>query len=162
MRGSTIVVSADPKGKFVEGTIAATWTTAKPGMIAQADPTVALKGGRQTWKPFTRGANGARPAGPLIVLRENSLVGATTATGYNAGDRAFGYIPEMGDELNVLLKDIAGTADVHNAGELLIVEDTTGKLIVTTGSPASQPFQLNETILAPTQDTLAWVTTGAI
>jgi hypothetical protein len=37
-----------------------------------------------------------------------------------------------------------------------MVDDTTGKFIATTGSPATQMAQLLETLPALTADTLAW------
>jgi len=37
-----------------------------------------------------------------------------------------------------------------------MVDDGTGKLIATTGTPESEPFVLLETVTDPTADTLAW------
>jgi Zn-dependent M28 family amino/carboxypeptidase len=155
-RGNLIIVSSEPRGKFDEGYIA-TGQTPKPGVVMQVDYTVALKGGRFTWTPYNRDADGNHPAGPLAVLLNDYLRGIPVSTAYAAGDRCFLYIPGAGDELNMLLGDVAGTADDHTIGELLIVNDGDGKLVATTGSPESEPFQLQETITDPTADTLAWV-----
>jgi hypothetical protein len=156
-RGRRIVVSADPRGKFVEGYIGA-GLTPKPGTCVQPDLTVALKGGRQTWKLYDADLDGGRPKGPYIILIENYLFGQTMETAYAAGDRAMGYIPEHGDELNLLIQNLAGTADDHAAGEILIVDDTTGLFIATTGTPEDEVAQLNEAIVDPIVDTLGWCT----
>lgn len=152
MRGNRIVVKGHAPFNFegiVQGAL-------KPGTVVQIDPTVPLVNGQQSVKVYTRGADGNRPAGPLIVLVEDIGQGKTADQAYNDGDQCFGYIPRPGDELNVLLKDIAGTADDHAAGQVLIVDDTTGKLIATTGTPQSEPFMMLETITDPVADTLGW------
>lgn len=155
-RGNEIIVTANPKGNFLEGYIA-TGETPKPGTVLQIDPTVALKNGRHTWKIYNRDADGNRPVGPLAVLLPDHLQGKTATDAYAASTRCFLYCPLPGDELNMLLLDIAGTGDDHSAGELLIVDDGTGKLIATTGSPECEPFVLLEDVTDPEADTLAWV-----
>jgi hypothetical protein len=77
---------------------------------------------------------------------------------YTAGERLFLICPRAGDELNLLISNIAGTGDDHTAGEILIIDDTTGEFIATTGSPEEEVAQLQETITDPTADTLAWCT----
>jgi hypothetical protein len=122
----------------------------------QIDPTVAIKGGRHTYKLQTPGADGALHKGPLFVLEADHLQGKTCNDAYAAGDRCFLYCPLPGEEVNVLLADVAGTGDVHAAGEELILQNATGQLIATTGTPAERPFMLLEAIAAPTAATLAW------
>jgi len=156
MRGTGIIVTADPQGVFMEGYIA-TSNTPKPGTVMQCDYSVALVGGRHTFKVFDADADGGRPKSPLWVLLEDHLSGKTYDTAYAAGDRCFLYCPKPGEELNMLLLDVSGTGDDHTKGEVLIVDDTTGKLIATTGSPETEPFVLLETVTDPTADTLAWV-----
>ena len=153
-RGSRIILTPD-RGFRVEGIIAAAQTP-KPGQIVQIDPTVALQGGRQTWKLYDRAADGDRPAGPHIVLTEDMLQGKTTTDAYAAGDKAFGFIPLSGCELNLLFMNVAGTADDVLAGDLFIVDDTTGKVIVTTGSPQNEVAMALEALTDPTADTLLW------
>lgn len=154
-RGNEIVISPESKGHYVEGIIGA-GLTPKPGTIMQLDYSVALKGGRHTWKLYDADADGGRPKGPIIVLREDHLQGRLATTAYAAGERAFGYIPLPGDELNLLVANIAGTGDDHAAGEVLIIDDTTGLMIATTGSPETEVAVLLEAITDPTADTLAW------
>ena len=155
MRGTKIIVSAEPKGVHVEGIIA-TGQTPKPGTIMQLDVSVALNNGRHTWKIYDADADSGRPKGPYIVLIEDYLRGKTYDDAYAAGDRAFGFIPYAGDEFNLRLLDIAGTGDDHTKGEMLIVDDTTGKLIATTGTPETEVAVLLETVTDPVADTLAW------
>lgn len=162
MRGSQIIVSAptSPRGVFMEGIIGA-GLTPKPGTLMQLQPATALVGGRHTWELYNGDINGGRPKGPLIILTEDHLQGRDYSTAYAAGERCFGYVPVAGEEFNLLVANITGTADDHAKGEILIPstdEDATkGKLIATTGSPEIEPFQLLETITDPTADTLSWV-----
>ena len=157
-RGNCIVVSANPRGQFVEG-IMGVGLTPKPGTIMEIDPSVALKWGRHTWKLYAPGTSGAKPRGPLIVLREDPYQGKTVSDAYAAGDRAFGYVPLAGDELNLLREDIAGTGDDQALGDVLIPKTATGKLIATTGTP-SVTFVALEAITDPVADTLTWVRYG--
>lgn len=157
-RGNAIVVEANPRGKRVEGYIAS-GLSPKPGQIMERDPTVALRGGRATYKLYTPGTDGGKPKGALWVLEENNLLGRTTADAYAAGDHCFLYCPLPGEEVNILLLDIVGTTDDHPAGEIVIPQSGTGKFIVTAGTP-SVTFQLLETVTDPVADTLAWCEYG--
>jgi hypothetical protein len=155
-RGNLIVLTPD-RGHFVEGIINA-GETPKPGQIVQEDPTQALQGGRRVWKLYNRDADGNRPAGPLIVLTEDRRIGRTMLDAYAAGERAFGFIPLAGCELNLLYMNVSGTADDVAAGDLLTVDDSTGKVIVTTGTPEIEVAHAQEAIVDPTADTLLWST----
>lgn len=155
MKNNVIVLSCEPKGRFVEGFINA-GETPKPGTIMQIDPTQANVGGRHVWKTYAPGADGENPLGPHIVLTNDFLRGISVETAYAAGDRCFGYIPLPGDELNLLVKNIAGTADDHALGEKLMVDHGTGMMIATTGTPENEVAVLKEAITDPTADTLAW------
>lgn len=156
-RGNTIIVTADPQGVFMEGYIA-TGATPKPGTIMQIDPTVALRGGRHTYKLYDRGADGDHPLGAIQILLEDRFRGdRSISSAYAAGDRCFLYCPKAGEEYNCLVANLTGTADDHVAGEILMVDDGTGLLIATTGTPETESFVLLEAITDPTADTLAWV-----
>jgi hypothetical protein len=156
MRGTQIIVSADPKGKYVEGIISG---TPKPGTMMEVLAGTAPQGGRFTYQVFQPGTNGQRRT--IYILLDDPLQGFVPGVAYVSGSRGFMYVPEEGDEMNILLKDIAGTGDVHSMGETVIAETGSGKFIATTGSPQSEPFRLMETIPAPMADTLAWaVCTG--
>ena len=159
MRGHTIVVNTGrgPSGNFREG-IVASGQTFYPGMIVQRDPTVDLVGGAPTYKIYDRAADGDRPAGALWVVTEILRVeqGYAITDSIAAGERVMCYSPRPGDELNLLYKNVSGTADDVAAGNVMIVDDGTGKLIVTTGTPQSEPAMALEAIVDPTADTLLW------
>lgn len=155
MRLNKILLEPFPNGKRVEGFVK-TGETWYPGMCVQLDPSVALKGNRHTYKIYDRAADGDRPAGGYIIVLENHLTGAGCTQSYAAGERFFGYCPLPHDELNLLLLNLSGTADDHSKGEILMVDDGTGKFIATTGTPQSNPAMLLEDVTDPTADTLAW------
>ena len=154
---STVLVrpTSEYGGKFFEVYIA-TGETPKPGTILQLDPTVALIGGQHTAKLYNRDADGDRPAGPYVVLLEDRKRGKTPDDAYAAGDLAPAYIPRAGDELNLLFGNASGTADDVAAGGLGIVDDGTGKVIPTTGSPEDEPLMFLEAYTDPAADRHLW------
>lgn len=153
-RGNNIIVNASGwEARKREGYIT---TAEKPGTIVQIDPTVALKGGRHTFKVYQPGADGESPLGPYFVLLNDYLQGKLATDAYAAGARCYVYTPLAGDEVNLLVANLAGTGDDHAAGEKLMVDTGTGKMIATTGTPESEPAVLLEAITDPTADTLAW------
>lgn len=159
-KGNGIIITPhDYRGRQIEGKIAAAQTPV-PGTIVQIQassiPSTTAQGGVYTLELYDADVDGGRPKGPFIVLDYDKLQGRLNSTAYAAGERAFGYVPLPGDELNLLVKNLSGTADDHTKGEIAIVNDTTGKLIVTTGSPECEPAMIMETITDPTADTLAW------
>lgn len=156
-RGAKIVVNPDAKGMYEWGYIASGQTVLLPGTVWQRDATVALKSGKHTYKIYQPGADGENPLGGYWILCENLYLGQDATTAYTAGDFVKFYSPRMGDELNLVVLNIAGTADDHPLSEKMMVDHGTGKLIVTTGSPEDEVAQLLEVITDPTADTLAWV-----
>jgi hypothetical protein len=165
MKGNTIIVTTGrtPSGLFREG-IVKTGETHYPGMICQEDRSVAEVEGVATYKIADIDADGTMPKGALMVCTEilqieqgRGLDPTVTANGIAAGERAIYYCPRAGEQLNVIYKNVSGTADDVAAGDMLIVDDGTGKVIVTTGSPESEPFKAMEAITDPTADQLLWV-----
>lgn len=154
-RGNEIIVTADPKGNFLEG-IVNTAETPKPGTIMQIDPTQSRQGGRHVWKAYSRDADGDRPRGPYAVLLPDHLQGKGPTDAYAAGDRCFMYAPLPGDELNLLFHNVSGTADDVALGDILIVDSGTGKVHTTTGSPETEVAVALEAITDPTADQLLW------
>lgn len=150
MVGNEIVVSSEPRGRFTEGIIDG---TPKPGTCMQVKAGVAMVGGRFTFEVYNRAADGNLAT--VWVLREDHLQGKGATDAYVSGSRGFLYAPAHGEELNMRIANIAGTADDHVIGEDLIIDDGTGLLIATTGTPESEPFKLLEAITDPTVDTLA-------
>jgi hypothetical protein len=154
-RRNKIILTPD-RAILVEGIINA-GETPKPGTLYQIDPSQSMQQGRWVWKVYTRDADADRPKGPLIILIEDIGQGKTTADAYAAEDRAFGAIPLPGCELNVLYKNVSGTADDVALGDLLIPDTGTGKFIVTTGTVEIEPFMALEALTDPTADALIWV-----
>lgn len=152
--GNKIVRASNPRGMFYEGIIG-TGLTPKPGLVMQLDLSVAEVGGRFTFVLYNLTADGNR--GPVFCLREDELQGRIMTTAYAAGERCFLYIPFAGEELNMQITDVGGTADAHTIGTALIVDDGVGSLVDTTGTPESEPFILLETITPTTSDNLARV-----
>ena len=145
--GSMIIVSSEPRGRFTEGIISG---TPKPGTCMEIVPATEPVGGRFTYRVFS-GASGA--AQPVIVLLPDLLQGKLATDAYVTGTRGFLYAPANGEELNMLVADIAGTADNHAIGDVLMIQTATGKLIIDS-SGARKPFICLETATAPTADAL--------
>src|SRR5438132_6780507 len=109
-RGNETIVSSNPRGVFEEGYVKATLTF-QPGIVVEIDPTVALVNGEHTYKYATPGADGGIPKGPYWIVTNllNALVGKTMSDTYAAGSRVSLYSPMPGEQLNLLLLDVAGT-----------------------------------------------------
>lgn len=145
-----ILLSAQPMGRFIEGIISG---TPKPGTCMQIKASTEPVNGKHTWEVYNRAADGNRYL--VAVLLEDSLQGKTVSDAYVSGTQGRLYCPVPGDELNMLLQDVSGTGDSHAIGEQLIIDDGTGTLIATTGTPEAEPFILLETLSALSADALA-------
>lgn len=155
---ATIVLTASPRGRFFEGIVSG---TPKPGVCMQPTTTAAVNG-RFTWQVFTWGTDGERAL--IVVLREDDLQGYGVDQAYVTGTICQLYAPLPGDELQMILQDIAGTGALQDLviGNKLIVDNGTGKLLETTGSPEAEPFVIFEAITDLAADTLVHVMfTGA-
>lgn len=149
MKGNEIIVSAQPQGRFWEGTISG---TPKPGTVMQIKAATAFTNGRPTFEVYNPDADGNQRC--LFVLLPDWGQGKTATDAYADGDHGYLYVPQAGETLNMLVANISGTADAFAIGALFIVDDGTGKLIATTGSPESEPFLCLEAVAALTADTL--------
>lgn len=150
-KGKEIIVSAEPKGVFKEGTISG---TPKPGTCMQLQAGTAAIGGRFTWEVFSAGADGDQRL--VAILLADNMQGQLATSAYVSGTRGFLYIPVAGEEFNMLVADVAGTGDDHTIGELMMIDTGTGKLVTTTGSPEMESFILLEATTDPTADALLW------
>lgn len=138
-----IIISDDPKGVFREGIING---TPKPGTVMQIKNAVEPISGAYQFEVYNRDADGNRPKGPLWVLLEDYGNGRTIDDAYVDGDRCRCYCPAPGEVLNMLIANIAGTGDTFAIGDILMVDDGTGKLIAEGGGPESHPFMMGETV----------------
>lgn len=153
MKGNKIVLQDinNDKGCRLEGTISGALA---PGVHVEISPGVAFTNGRPTYRVYQPGADGNRRA--IIILLNNPFNGQSPLTAYADGDHGFFYVPQAGEEMNVLAADVAGTGDIHTIGDVMIVQNSSGKVIVTTGSPQANPWQLMETTPAFTADGFLW------
>lgn len=150
-KGHGIILAGEPRGKFLEGTIVG---TPKPGTVMQIKAGVAPVSGRHSWEASTK-ATGAKQL--IAVLLPDDGQGADETTAYVTGKRGRLYCPVAGEELNMRVADVSGTADDVAIGDLFGVETVTGKLKANS-SYASTPFTAMEAVTDPTADYLLWVT----
>lgn len=139
-KGNEIIVSPVPRGVFLEGTISG---TPSPGTVMQIKAATEPVGGRFTWEVFNADADGNQRL--IAVLLPDWGQGKTATDAYVNNSRGYLYIPQMGEELNMLVANIAGTSDTFAIGQILIVDDGTGLLIKTASTPESEPFICLET-----------------
>lgn len=156
--GNEIIISANPKGHFEECIVVG---TPKPGTVMEFKRGTAKVHGRWSYEPAgTTAASGVQGMAadgnrlPIAVLLPDRLQGKLATDAYATGDIGFLYFPVMGEELNMLIENQAGTADDFTIGDKLIVDDGTGKLLISAGTPESEPFICLETVTDPTADHL--------
>lgn len=149
-QGNEIIVSAERKGHREEVIVSG---TPKPGCIMEVVPATASSRGIFTYRATTRttGAKGGCP-----ILLPNHLLGKTVGDAYVSGEQGFIYWPVAGEEFNLRVTDVAGTADDVAIGDLFGVETTTGQLKANS-SYTSAPFAALEAVTDPTADYLLWV-----
>ncbi len=147
--GNEIIVSANPKGVFLEGWISG---ALKPGQCMQVKAATAAVGGDFTYERATPAADGEQME--VIVLLPDRLQGKLETEAYVDGDRCFLYCPAMGELLNMRVLDISGTGDDFAIGDKLMIDGATGLLIATTGTPEAEPFKCLEAVVDPVADHL--------
>jgi len=149
-KGNEIIVSANPRGVFMEGTING---ALQPGIVVQLDVSEGLDAnGRPDWEAYNAAADGNQRL--IAILLPDVNRGKLATDAYVSGDHCFVYVPVAGEEFNMLVGDVAGTGDDHAFGDIMMVDDGTGELVATTGTPESEPFQLLEAATDPTADAL--------
>lgn len=163
-KGNRIIVTPHPRGVFEEIKVSG---TPKPGTVMEL-VTLDQSGNRHTYEPAgTTAASGSKGMsadgdriGIAVLLsfidHAGCPPGLTATDAYTTGDRGVIYWPVPGEELNMLFMNQSGTADDVVANDKLIVDDGTGKLLVSTGSVESEPFIALEAITDPTADQLFW------
>lgn len=149
MRGSKIIVGADVKSRRTEGTIT---DTSKPGTMMEIVPATAYILGRPSWRAKSSAAG---LKGPNVILLENWVVGKIYSDAYAANERCFLYYLAVGDEVNALLGDVAGTGDSVAIGDLFGTT-TTGK-IIRNSSYNALPFESNEAYAAGSMTADIWL-----
>lgn len=159
MPRNTIVVSSPAMGVFIEGPISLSGT-AKPGQMVQYKAGGTEQGNREQLELYNQSADGVRASGPIILM-ENALLGKTVDATYADGDWAFAYIPQVGEEIQVLAANLTGTGsgtdDAFAIGDKVMPDDGTGKFVKVSGTVETAPFTVKETVAALTADTLILV-----
>lgn len=165
-KGNRIIITAHPRGVYEEIIVVG---TPKPGVVMNKVGATTAIGGRYSYEPAgTTAASGSKGMSadgdriPINVLLSSAdhvacPPGRDATTAYVTGDRGAIYWPANGEELNMLYQNASGTADDLTVGDKLIVDDGTGKLLVSTGSPEDEPFESCEAVVDPTADQLVWV-----
>src|SRR4051812_27733305 len=105
-KGNEIIVTSNPKGMFLEGIVSG---TPKPGTMMEIKPSAGYAANRFTWQVFQPGTDGKKRL--CVVLLPDQLQGKLATDAYVDGTRCFLYCPIPGEEMNILLADVAGTGD---------------------------------------------------
>lgn len=146
-RGNNIIITANPQGRFLEGII---YGTPKPGTCLSIKMPF-YEGGWHQWEPFTPASGNKRL---VAVLLEDVNQGKTITDAYVTGTRCRIYCPIAGEEMNMLIADVAGTGDTHAVLEQLMIQTATG-LLIADSSGESEPFTLLTALTALSADVLA-------
>ena len=147
--GDGIIVSAEPKGMYLEGIISG---TPKPGTMMQLKAATAQVAGEYTWEVYNPNASGDPRL--VAILLADELQGGVVSQAYVSGSRGFLYCPLPGEICNILVKDVAGTGDTHAIGDRMYAEAGSGKFLVQSTSANISQFTLLEASTAFTADGL--------
>ena len=138
-KGNEIVVTANPKGNFLGGTIKG---AVKPGILVQVRATPFV-GGKPVFEPFAPGTDGK--TGWVGVLMADSLQGKLATDALTDGAECQVYCPVKGDYLNVLAGEVAGTGNTYALGDMLGTDAEDG-LLVPDSSFTVRPFVVLEAV----------------
>ena len=157
MKGTRILITAEPRGVFEEVIVVG---TPKPGVMMEIVPATEPVGNVFSYAPYgTQAASsdkfvtgdGNRKC--VAVLFEDDAQGKTYNDAYVTGTRGKVYFPVPGEQLNMLIQNQSGTGDAFAIGDELMADDGTGKMLAVS-SPEAAPFTCLETLAALTAD--AW------
>ena len=154
-KGTEIVVSSQHRGVEQECIVSG---TPKPGTVMQIKAATEPVGGAYTYEAYDKSYDAMPDA--VAVLLPDRYQGKLETEAYTSGDRGFIYFPAAGEELNMIIENVAGTADDYAIGDRLEINDGTGKLQDASTSTLNNrraPFTVLETITDPTDDYLAHV-----
>lgn len=161
MKGTRILVTSKPRGVFEDVYING---TPKPGTVMEIDASVEPVGGLFKYQAAGvtaadggqyMAADGDKKA--IAVLVEKDHEGKIYSDAYVSGDLGRIYWPAMGEQMNMILEDVAGTSDTFVIGEELMVDNGTGKLLTADSDAEAHPFTLLETVAtAQTADHVRW------
>lgn len=160
MKGTRILITSKPRGVFEDVYING---TDKPGTCMEIDAAVAAVGNVFTYQAYgTTAASGGNFVSndgdrkAIAVLMEKDHEAKTYDDAYADGDMGRVYFPAVGEDLNMLVANVAGTGDSFAIGDELMVDDGTGKLMACDSDAEAHPFTVRETMSALTADDWVW------
>ena len=161
MKGTRILITSKPRGVFEDVYVNG---TPKPGTVMEIDAAIEPIGGVFQYQAYgvTAASSGQYVTNDgdrkdIPVLLERDQDGGIYSDAYVSGEMGRVYWPAMGEQVNMLIKDVSGTGDTFTIGEELMVEDGSGKLLTADSDAEAHPFTLLETIAtAPTADHVRW------
>jgi hypothetical protein len=127
MLGNNVVLTPKPLGRYWDGV--ANQSGMYPGTGLSVVPSGGIDAGKRlTWGPWSQ-STGAQ--GLIAIGDFNGNEGFPYNVAYPSGKRFPIYIPVCGDELNMLLAELAGTTGdpAITLGEILILQTGTGMLV---------------------------------
>lgn len=156
MKGTRILITSKPRGVFEDVFVVG---TPKPGTVMEIEPTTEPLNGIFHYAVYgTQAASsgqyvsndGDRKA--IAILVEKDQEGKIYSDSYVDDDMGRVYWPAMGEQVNMLVEDVAGTGDDFAIGEEMMVDDGTGKLLTADSDAEAHPFTALETVTDPTAD----------
>jgi hypothetical protein len=167
MRGTEIVLAADPKGKFLEGYV--TTSGLLPGTLMVPKASGTEVSGRTEWVQWVPSSDGL-PNLIAVLLPDDlqgQIVSASNPINIPSGATSYRikmYVPLPGEEMNILCApgDVVGTGTGTEPGTGTIgtgtadttaftvgqqlMQGTVGFPVPSTGSPTQKPFTCMEAI----------------
>lgn len=167
MKGTRIQVShpgGAARGINLEGLIAS-GQTPYPGVVMEMISTAPVANNLFTWTPYgvTAASGGSFVTADgdrklIAILLEKEDENYIYSRAYAAGELCRLYIPQAGEEFNMLLQNQSGTGDTFTVGQELMVDDGTGKLLACDSDAEAHPFHIMEAVsTALTADAWNWV-----
>jgi len=161
MKGTRVVIASPMRGVVEHCYITG---TPKPGTCMEIKPATEPVGGVFNYQAYgTQAASGGKFVGAdgnrkaVAVLLEKDQEAGIYSDAYAAGDLGRVYYPVMGEWLNVLFANVAGTSDTLAIGDEFMIDDGTGKLMAVDSDAEAHPFTCLETVAtALTADTMIW------
>ncbi len=147
----TIILSSNPKGVFLEGTVLG---TPVPGVNMQIVAAVAPVGGRHQWQVAAPSGGDGKPC-LIAILLEDDLQGKTITDAYVSLTRCRMYCPVAGEELLIKVGEGGGTSNTLAIGDLLMSDAEDG-IFIPNSSGVSTPFIVLETETQVADGTLVW------
>jgi len=130
MRGSKILLTPYPAGRFSEATIQ---DTSLPGTIMQIQGSSVDTNGRPNVIAAAPGTDGLDVT-PYLLL-EDKMQGKGYSDNYVSGSRCFLYSLQPGDEFNARCGEVSGTGNSYNIGDNLEIDADSGLLVPYSATP---------------------------